>query len=322
MERLFKKVFPVLTQGIQYQMHKICYGSYCLDIRKQLNFFRKNWILLSSGFLNLCHRTLLIFSRSICSYIWKAITNNTVLKEIISSTPRLALNSWPSTFSLLNAEVVDMLHAWIAYFLALSVHITLRSGSSCCLTVFQIALNWTEKWDGFANPSGTSQHTQRSEPDTLGEVLCACQAEERACWSLYKTGSALRLNQDWLWLKSELLRWTNVAREQDRWWYLCCSLGSAIVLCVLILRHGPVTQKTHTCKQHLYTWPSFHPPQNATSMQAIFPSEEGWLSSPARVGSRVMLQMLLLQSWALIKQLHTIFFSSLPKVSVICSAIT
>lgn len=182
MERLFKKVFPVLTQGRQYQMHKICYGSYCLDIRKQLNFFRKNWILLSSGFLNLCHRTLLIFSRSICSYICKAITNNTVLKEIISSTPRLALNSWPSTFSLLNAEVVDMLHAWIAYFLALSVHITLRSGSSCCLTVFQIALNWTEKWDGFANPSGTSQHTQRSEPDTLGEVLCACQAEERACW--------------------------------------------------------------------------------------------------------------------------------------------
>lgn len=99
----------------------------------------------------------------------------------------------------------------------------------------------------------------------------------------------LPLNQDWLWLKSELLRWTNVTREQDRWWCLCYPLGSPMVLCVLILRHGPVTHKTHTCKQHLCTWPSFHPSQNATSMQAVFPSEEGWLSSPARVGSRVML---------------------------------
>lgn len=208
----------------------------------------------------------------------------------MSSAPRLALNSWPSTFSLSNAEVVDVPHAWLAYFLALSGHVTLRPCSSCCLTVFQIARDWTDKWGGFANPSGTSQHTQRAEPDTLGEALCACQAEERAC-RIFVTGldPVLPLNQDWLWLKSELLRWTNVTRERDRWWCLCCSLGSPMVLCVLILRLGPVTHKTHTCKQHLCTWPSFHPSQNATSTQAGFPSEEGWLSFPARVGSYVML---------------------------------
>lgn len=127
-------------------------------------------------------------------------------------------------------------------------------------------------------------------PIPWGEALCACQAEERAC-RIFVTGldPVLPLNQDWLWLKSELLRWTNVTREQDGWWCLCCPLGSPMVLCVLILRLGPVTHKTHTCKQHLCTWPSFHPSQNATSMQAGFPSEEGWLSFPARVGSYVML---------------------------------
>lgn len=157
-------------------------------VRKQISL-GKVWILLSPGFLNLCHRTLLVFSRSICSYIWKTIANNAVLKEIISSAPRLALNSWPSTFSLLNAEVVDMPHAWLAYFLALPGHVTLRP----CLLMLLYSLsdgsvlNWQMRWlckPKWRFPAYTKSWTWYPGRSSL------CLPGKGEGLSLYKTGSS------------------------------------------------------------------------------------------------------------------------------------
>lgn len=60
---------------------------------------------------------------------------------------------------------------------------------------------------------------------------------------------ALPLYQDWLWLKSGVLGWTNLDEGVGRWWRLCYSLDSPPVPYTLTPKHGPILSS-----QHSHTW--------------------------------------------------------------------